>query len=475
MPKFSGSYENWLEFRETFESLVHQNEALTPIQRYHYLRASLEGSAAQVIKSVEFTAAGYEVAWQTLCDRYNNAKLLVHNHIKSIFSLDIITKETSGKIRKLVDDLSKHLRSVEQLKQNIENWDPLLIFITASKLDPKTLVEWEKYSAEIEIPTLENLKMFLRSRADLLETIEYRTNSKSINEDKRRESKQNSRSLLSTSISCYYCKKEHAIYSCEEFKNLAVDKRIEFVRKARLCANCLRDNHVTKKCKIGPCTRCKSWHNTLLHQDDHEKNTSRASESNSERQEPKATVLSSGIGKLTPSYVLLSTARVQVFDRFEKPHFARVLLDSGSQSCFITKSMCERLGLQQENANLSVFGISNARSKIQKKCDVNINSLHSDFHANITCFILSEITNVYPKFSVSTRALNIPPDLNLADPEFDKSGPIDILIGAELFWILLKSNKKTCGKNNPILQETELGWIISGLVGEACAQTKNLM
>ncbi|KAJ8953739.1 hypothetical protein NQ318_015395 [Aromia moschata] len=246
--------------------------------------------------------------------------------------------------------------------------------------------------------------------------------------------------------------------SAAAFSNVAcgssstVDKRIEFVRKVRLCANCLRDNHVTKKCKIGPCTRCKSWHNTLLHQDDHEKNTSRASESNSERQEQKTTVLSSVIGKLTPSYVLLSTARVQVFDRFEKPHFARVLLDSGSQSCFITKSMCERLGLQQENANLSVFGISNARSKIQKK--------------------MRQITNVYPKFSVSTRALNIPPDLNLADPEFDKSGPIDILIGAELFWILLKSNKKTCGKNNPILQETELGWIISGLVGEACAQTK---
>ncbi|KAJ8951078.1 hypothetical protein NQ318_003776 [Aromia moschata] len=273
--------------------------------------------------------------------------------------------------------------------------------------------------------------MFLRNRVDLLETMEYRTNSKSINEDKRHESKQNSRSLLSTSFSCCYCKKEHAIYSCEGFKNVAVDKRIEFVRKARLCANCLRDNHVTKKCKIGPCTRCKSWHNTLLHQDDHEKNTSRASESNSERQEQKTTILSNCMGKLSPSYILLSTARFQVFDRIEKPHFTRVLLDSGSQSCFITKSMCKRLGLQQENANLSVFGISNATSKIQKKCDVNINSLHSDFHATITCFIPSEITNVYPKFSVSTETLNIPPDLNLADPEFDESGPIDILIVGE--------------------------------------------
>ncbi|KAJ8936665.1 hypothetical protein NQ314_012205 [Rhamnusium bicolor] len=106
LPKFQGSYEGWLEYRETFESLVHYNEALNPIQRYHYLRASLEGSAALVIKSVEFTAAGYAVAWQALCDRYNNTKLLVRNYIKAIFSLDIIQKESSAKIRKLLDDLS---------------------------------------------------------------------------------------------------------------------------------------------------------------------------------------------------------------------------------------------------------------------------------------------------------------------------------------------------------------------------------
>ncbi|KAJ8926572.1 hypothetical protein NQ314_021047 [Rhamnusium bicolor] len=93
LPKFQGSYEGWLEYRETFESLVHHNEALNPIQRYDYLRASLEGSAALVIKSVEFTAAGYAVAW-----------------------------------------------SIEQLKQDIQNWDPLLIYIIASKLDSKTLV-----------------------------------------------------------------------------------------------------------------------------------------------------------------------------------------------------------------------------------------------------------------------------------------------------------------------------------------------
>lgn len=37
LPKFSGSYDNWLEFRDTFDSLINGNNAITPIQKFHYL------------------------------------------------------------------------------------------------------------------------------------------------------------------------------------------------------------------------------------------------------------------------------------------------------------------------------------------------------------------------------------------------------------------------------------------------------
>lgn len=49
LPKFNGNFDKWLEFKDTFESLIHSNARLDAIQKYHYLRASLEGSATQVI------------------------------------------------------------------------------------------------------------------------------------------------------------------------------------------------------------------------------------------------------------------------------------------------------------------------------------------------------------------------------------------------------------------------------------------
>ncbi|KOB73265.1 Gag-pol polyprotein [Operophtera brumata] len=90
LPKFHGSYDNWLEFHDTFSSLIHSNDGMDEINKFHYLRSSLEGSAAVIIQSIEFSASNYSVAWQLLCDRYNNKRLLIQNHVTNLFNVDSI-------------------------------------------------------------------------------------------------------------------------------------------------------------------------------------------------------------------------------------------------------------------------------------------------------------------------------------------------------------------------------------------------
>ncbi|CAL1682524.1 unnamed protein product [Lasius platythorax] len=70
LPKFKGDIAEWLGFRDTFESLIHNNETIDPIQNFHYLKASLEGNAAQIIKSLELSAINYTVAWEAICSRF---------------------------------------------------------------------------------------------------------------------------------------------------------------------------------------------------------------------------------------------------------------------------------------------------------------------------------------------------------------------------------------------------------------------
>lgn len=51
--------------------------------------------------------------------------------------------------------------------------------------------------------------------------------------------------------------------------------------------------------------------------------------------------------------VLIATALVQVFDKENIGHSVRVLLDAGSQSCFITQSLCKRLNFDLRSVEIS--------------------------------------------------------------------------------------------------------------------------
>jgi len=54
--------------------------------------------------------------------------------------------------------------------------------------------------------------------------------------------------------------------------------------------------------------------------------------------------------------------------------------------------------------------------------------------------------------------------IKLADPQYYLTGKIDILLGAELFYEILKPGQIALGDGSPILQNTSFGWIIGGSI-----------
>lgn len=67
-----------------------------------------------------------------------------------------------------------------------------------------------------------------------------------------------------------------------------------------------------------------------------------------------------------------------------------------------------------------------------------------------------------PQISFDISSMNIPSDIILADENFSQSGPIDVLLGASIFFDILCVGQIKISKNGPILQKTKLGWIITG-------------
>nr|CAH7737235.1 unnamed protein product [Callosobruchus chinensis] len=461
LPKFDGRSDKWLEFRDTFESLIHLNNEITDIQKFHYLRASLVGDAANVLLSLEFSSLNYINAYKALNERYNNEKVLIHNHIQGIFNIEKINKESSAELRRVVDALSKHLRAIVQLGQKIDNWDCLIIFMTTSKLIKAANQEWEKHSKKIKEPTIEEFREFLIERADFLQTME----SKEMKSQEKLSDKFDTRGLLSANQVCLLCKKDHALSSCSVFVKLNINERIDRAKQLRLCLNCLKPGHFSRICRASTCKKCNYKHHVLLHiekvsRSAHE-TEGQQSISNSSEGAGNSVALSAYSSR---NYGLLSTALVRVVGTNGKSFIVRAVLDSGSQSSYLIADLCDTLGIQKEKMNLTVEGINNTVSQIKFKCSVELQSLSHDYKKVIDCLVVPEITGLIPSVPVDISKIKIPQNIALADPNFNVPSKISLLIGVNLFYELLCIGQTKLGPGMPILQRTRLGWIVSGNV-----------
>lgn len=467
IPKFHGNFDKWLEFRDTFKSLIHNNANISEIEKFHFLRGSLESNARDILQNLEITSDNYAIAWDILCERYDNESMLVNNYLKNLFGLPSMSRESGSDLRKLLDGIIKGIRSLEALKIKVDTWDIIIIYFMVQKLDPVTAREWEEHKTKEKLPSLDEFKSFLKSRAELLETLEVSSKENKLN------SKHKSKSFVVTNISCPLCKHNHNIINCTDFLKLTTYERYECAKQLKLCLNCLKPNHVSKSCSAGKCRKCHNNHNTLLHYAKRPFEQPSASAQNtsgtvSEMQTAsniEENVLFSGVNTsadVCQTDTLLSTALVKVCSLDCKFYTCRVLLDSGSQSNFVTERLCQKLNLSMQKIDVSVIGINQVVSPIKYRCDVNIQSLQNWFKKTISCLVVPRITDCIPSSNLNFSHLNIPRHLKLADPNFGVPGPIDLLIGVDTFYQLLCDGQINLGENQPTVQKTHLGWILAG-------------
>lgn len=510
LPAFDGSYEHWLEFRDTYTSLIHNSKDIAVIQKFHYLRAALTGNALQVIRSLGFSATNYHIAWELLENRYNNHRLLTHNYVKSLFNTQTIHKESPTQIRKLIDSVLRNLRALNTLGEPTDAWDTLVIYLIVTKLDTVTEREWEQYKTNLIFGQggdsstrvkLTDLMNFLRNRADMLESVtanhsrSTHTHShevkKSLNHSDTKHSQiQSIHSYVSSSANtnkpnskrptrkCSMCKGNHPLYSCTSFLNFAIEDRIKLLKAKNLCHNCLRDGHTTDSCFLGPCRICQKKHNSLIHSlsSDGDHASESAARVNYTPPAPAAapattsnhhtnTILTfnshTNTDTLLLQPVLLSTALVYIPDCNNKYHRARAILDSGSQHSYVTQSFISKLNTPLIQSTVKITGVGQSITQSTQSCTIDLQSSTSEFHVRINCMVLPSITDKLPSAALKVNSIRIPEHIRLADPTYYEPSEIDLLLGADIFWDLLTDGRIRLAEG-PSLQNSRLGWIISG-------------
>ncbi|XP_074026866.1 uncharacterized protein [Leptinotarsa decemlineata] len=506
LPEFRGDYNEWHQFRDIFIAVIDKNETLSNVEKLYYLKGCLKGPASQVIQSVEVSNENYNNAWDLLKQRFENKRIIIDKQIQALFDLPTIAKESGPLLRKFVDELNTNLKALKALKEPVECWDRLLIYMLVIKIDNVSKCKWKEFTiskGNDELPNMAEFKEFLSNRCQLLESMNSVDNNNSYSRnsskpfEKRKSDEKGSVNLSVITPSCELCKNTHFIYNCKKLLALPTKSRYEEIKRLKLCTNCLRNNHFSKNCVSRGCKICSKKHNTILHMEmvnnddppgacrssDPQGSTGGSLEANNQVvATPKgennqnqflgmvatnygSTVVKGQIAKQKcESQVLLSTAVVNIRDGQGNYHRARVLLDSGSQSNFLSENLAKTLNLSYRKIDLPVVGINEVVTSITRCVSTKIRSGYNNFEIELPFLIIPKITSKLPNFTIDPCALNIPPNISLADPNFNVPNEIDALLGASIFFDLLCVGQIKTGPGQPILQKSRLGWILSGSI-----------
>lgn len=282
LPTFSGLQQDWETFRDMFRSLVHIDPSLTGVQKLHYLKSCMGGPSIDILASLEITEANYSVAWDLLRARYDNRQLLVHQHLTALTSITTLKAESGAGLLHLHDVITRRREALRMLEQPVESWDQWFVFFAAKGMDASTRREWEKeLSKPAGAATFEKLTTFLRQAAQTLTTIELSGTCNDLNKTSRRPENlrhpdaqkatataQSHKVFATTTgnVDCPVCKGQHRVSRCDKFASLTPVERMDIVRRARLCHNCLAPGHLANECTSRfSCRQCNQRHHSLLH------------------------------------------------------------------------------------------------------------------------------------------------------------------------------------------------------------------
>lgn len=493
LPCFTGGYDEWQTFYDMFVSLIHDNANLSAVQKLHYLKSSLSGEPANLLKNLSTTEMNYYEAWKQLIKRYNNKRYNVNEIMKRLFSQKTMSSDSAAAIKQLLDTTSSALKSLNNLGVKTENWDIIINHLVVSKLDSESRKQWEIQISQTaeensdELPTWKQLTKFLEMRFRTLEMIDIsKQNSKSSSQQNSNYAKPASKpkSFHSTvqgeskgtnNPACVMCNEEHKLYQCKLFSSQSPQQRSEFIQSKRLCFNCLAPNHSVKLCRsTTSCRRCGRRHHSLLHfersqnQDPDENESEKRNETvHNENTKQPETKLASHFAKDNQQLeVLLATAMAKAKSTSGQSQIIRALIDQGSEASFVTEGTAQSLGLKRVNVNGVVSGVGDGQTRTKSMVSFTLQSLlNPQFSVPVNAFVLSTLTSFLPTNNASIIDWPELEKLPLADPQYGQPNRIDLILGVDILSeILLEGLKKHPAATGPIAQNTQLGWILSGRV-----------
>ena len=481
---FTGKPTEWPTFIETFEAAIDSNATISDIQKFQYLKGYLSGQAEKCIDNLTLTNDNYSEALKLLKERFGNTQLIINAHVSQLMKTSVVEEGNAPRLCNFLDTVESHVRALSNQEVNKEHFGAMLIPVIQDRLPYNIRVElnckmgkdnWklddylESLRIEVEArnnselpgdtirkPPREEPLTLQTLMSALEEKFEKKKNIPTIS----RESKNNRK------IICIFCNDGH--YSDKCSKNKKFDDRIEILKTKKCCFKCMKSGHSKFNCKNRvKCFKCNSFsHHTALCRNEEKTNTDddkkRLTPNQDDNQDPQHNFLVHH-----NQTVLLQTAKGVITNVDEtKAKSVRILLDSCSQSSYISEKAVKALSLKEiGGGNISINTLGNKDEKYIYEYEFKIKTLKNNFSLLMKALCVPKISD-----SMNGRYIGIVitqnsflKELDLADDGIG-SGETDILIGADLYWFFVDGNVKKNDRSGLAALSSKFGWLVSGPV-----------
>ena len=140
IPKFNGEIVKFQAFWDSFNSAIHTNAELSPIDKFNYLKL-LEGPGSQAIQGLSLSATNYEAAVEILQDRFGKTQQIFLSHMDNLLKIPPCNDDKASHFRSIYDKIYANTRGLESVGVNKDQYGSFLLPIIMSKLPPEVCLQ----------------------------------------------------------------------------------------------------------------------------------------------------------------------------------------------------------------------------------------------------------------------------------------------------------------------------------------------
>ena len=401
--KFGGDACQWFTFWDNFTASIHNNQELSNVERFSYLKGLLTGPAAATVAGLALTEANYQNAVELLKKRFANRQVIINSHMDKLMNIPPMNSGASvNKLRAMLDEIEAQVRGLSSLGISSQDYGSLFVSVLFKEKLPNDVKLLIGRKLPTEEWTLENVLKILRTEVETRERCGLTTNPESKKPVYHSSHFTKHQASASTLIApegkkpnCTYCQGKHATVDCQTVTN--VNSRKQILRRNGRCFLCLRKNHIASKCTSnGKCFKCSGRHHVSICDYGQEKlrlqtspkgEQSKQINDNSER--PSEVTHSGYVG--SQNTVLLQTVKV----RLSNPNstcngvVARLIFDVGSQRSYLRQTVREKLNLEtcsRATMLINAFGQSAEQLQTYDQVQFTVCSLNNSFQTACRTF-----------------------------------------------------------------------------------------